>query len=671
MIKNTNNIPLEKFLDTYDEILKSINKEKYILDYTEFDLFYEIKHDDEIIGFITLQDNDSKLIINECYIKPEYRGDNLFFKSYLDIINNAEKQVFIRKPNKNLINVLLHNDLAFKMDNIIVSYVDFIVQLKDTYKNSKIKHNYKKVTDEKLYYTANLFDLNLSATLFFDNERIYSKSYETICICEARKYDLKKYSIRKKLKRIQPKYLDETFKTITSNLKKAFDHFKTMDETLSNSDKIKNNFLKENPEFKDKKANVHPNHDFIIKCPFCGKLTQKSVIHCHNCGFNLEKTIIRNENKIDLSPVPDFEDEYNEYNMDDDEIRDIFDSEEEMKGAFNELLKATGELAFASGETQKEPPESLNLIDYDYLEINPKNYNKKEEKELNIEKSEYALVKYTNEHPTPWMYDYYLENIDDNAFDWIIEKEYITKVMPDKYPELFKNYTVEELIQESESSHDPDTTKEDMIKYFQEWSDYSWTVSEKGLKYLKDHPFLDFYTNNLLEFNIYEFKLFTDKYKDTLNLEEIGDKYINAKLTKALSKKELDMYLNYVDYYFNLNLAKKEYVTALKYLIQRLIYELNTWHLKEYHVAFDEVFSIRTGYLLFKITKLNMEFDLAGIYDDAYNSLEINKIKFNYDENYNHIKRLMNGEDIYEISGELLDKSEEEGKLKTLFGGFL
>ena len=73
---------------------------------------------------------------------------------------------------------------------------------------------------------------------------------------------------------------------------------------------------------------------------------------------------------------------------------------------------------------------------------------------------------------------------------------------------------------------------------------------------------LDFFTNNLLEFNICEFKLFTDKYPES-TLERIGDKYINAKLIKALSSDELDLYLNYVDYYFNLNLTKKNYETAL------------------------------------------------------------------------------------------------------------
>lgn len=597
--------------------------------------------------------------------------------------------------------------IAFKMPNdIVISYAEFIVELKDTYKNSKIKHHYKKVKNDNLTVIANLFDLNLSGTLFFDDKHFYTKNNETLGICEARKYDLKKYSVRKKLKKIRPKYIDETFKIINENINKSFDYFKNLDDNLSNSNKTRNRFLNEHPDFEDNLDKISPEEDFTLYCPFCEELTQKSAIHCHNCGLNLEKTLIRNENKNNLVSVKDTDfikydnDEYfseiNPYDLelqnniyrseslfdDDDfkldldkdemekhfeEIRSIFDSEDEMKAAFSKILETTGELALISHELQDDSLESLENIDFEYLELDRNQYDSKKDEELNIEKSMYALVKYANEHPTPWMYDYYLKSIDRKSFDWIIEKEYITKVMPDKFPELFKDCTAEELIRESESYHDPSTTKEDMINYFMDLCDYSWVVSEKGMNYLKAHPFLDFFTNNLIEFNIYEFKLYSDKYKDELTLEEIGDKYINAKFKKALDINELNLYLNYVDYYFSLNLAKNDYETAFIYLIQRIIYEINIWHLKEYHFAFDEALSIRTDYLLFKIIKLNLDFDLEKLYDEAYYSLKIDKIKFNYLENYDNLKRLMTGEDVFDISGDLLDQAKEQGMFKSLY----
>lgn len=676
MIENDENIALENYLNiSHPEIVKSINKEKYILDYDNFDLFYEIRYEDEVAGFIAIENDDfnQRWIINECYILPDLRGNNLFYKNYVDIINSTEKRVFIRKPNKNLINALLGNGLAFKMQNdIVISYVDFVCDLKDAFKNSKIKHHYKKVKDENLTVIANLFDLNLSGVLFFDDNHAFSKFYDVLCICEARKYDLKKYSIRKKLKKIQPKYLDETYEIIFDSLKDSFDYFKNLDENLSNSNKTRNKFLNENPMFKNKLEDIHPNSDFIFHCPFCEEITQKSAIHCYTCGLNLEKTLIRNENKDNFAAVEDYlqdsieSDFENSIQKDFDEMRNIFDSDDEFKDAFSKIIEATNEMALISKELRNEPPEYLNIIDYDYLNLDRSKYDSEEEKDLNIEKSMYALVKYTNEHPTPWNAEYHLKSVDGNTFDLVIEKEYLKKVMPDEFPVLFKDCTVEELIRESELYHDPDTTKEDMINYFMEWCDWSYVVSEKGFEYLKSSPFLNFFTNNLIDFNIYEFKLYADKYGNELTIEEIGDKYVNAKLKKALSNNERDLYLNYVDYYFNLNLSKNDYEAASLYLIERIIYEINRWHLKEYHVSFDEPFSLTTDYLLFKIAKLNPDLDLEKLYNEAYNSLKIEEIKFNYAENYEIVKSLMNGESIFDIGGDMLEKAKEQGKFKSL-----
>lgn len=117
-MKNNDDISLEKYIDvTYPEILKSISKEKYLLDYVKFDLFHEIKCGGEVAGFIALENDDlnNRLILAECYVLPEWRGNNLFFKNYCEIIRNSEKPVFIRKPNRNLINSLLNNNFAFKM----------------------------------------------------------------------------------------------------------------------------------------------------------------------------------------------------------------------------------------------------------------------------------------------------------------------------------------------------------------------------------------------------------------------------------------------------------------------------------------------------------------------------------------------------------------------------
>ena len=75
MIENSDNLSLEMFLGSfYENLLKAVNKEKYIIDYDNFDLFCQITNNDDVVGFITLENNDNSLIINECYIMPEERG---------------------------------------------------------------------------------------------------------------------------------------------------------------------------------------------------------------------------------------------------------------------------------------------------------------------------------------------------------------------------------------------------------------------------------------------------------------------------------------------------------------------------------------------------------------------------------------------------------------------
>ena len=88
MIDNNGNFTLERYLyDNYHEISKSVYKENYVLDYADFGLFFEIEYEDNVVGFITLENDDlnNRFIINESYIVPEWRGNNLFFKNYLDI----------------------------------------------------------------------------------------------------------------------------------------------------------------------------------------------------------------------------------------------------------------------------------------------------------------------------------------------------------------------------------------------------------------------------------------------------------------------------------------------------------------------------------------------------------------------------------------------------------
>ena len=266
--------------------------------------------------------------------------------------------------------------------------------------------------------------------------------------------------------------------------------------------------------------------------------------------------------------------------------------------------------------------------------------------------STYACVKYTLENPTPWNLIDLNDYIDDNnGFNNAIDNGYIVKIMPDEFKEHFEKYSTEELIRQSQISIDEDTSKEEVIEILMDEGDYSWIVSDKGLNYLKSNEFLEFYTNNLIAYDVYEFKLFCREHDD-LTFEEIGDEYVNIKLKKGL-KKDYDEYLKYLNYYFNLNFQKADYDNACVFLAQRIIYEINNWNSRKFIGFLDEALSIETDNLLFKFRKLDLKLDLKGIYDKAFEEFKIQKYKTDKDENYGFFTRLIDGESIYEINYEL------------------
>lgn len=295
-------------------------------------------------------------------------------------------------------------------------------------------------------------------------------------------------------------------------------------------------------------------------------------------------------------------------------------------------------------------------IDFDLLGIDKSDYDSNKDKELEIEKNVCEIVRYTSENPTPWNwgfnYDY-----DNDSFDIAIERGYLDKIMPDEFPKYFEKYSKEDLILQSQSFINPKTSKEDVIKLLIDEADYSWIVSENGFKYLKSNPEYVFFTQHLIKFNLYEFLLFADK--EDLSIEETGNRYIDLKLNKALLKGDVDCYLYYIDYHYTLALKKEDYNDALYYLCQRIIFQTNFWLLKKSYSLFDEAYDNETYYLSFMLVNLNLDYDLENIYQKAFDEFKISKYQFNREKIYQFMVRIIEGkEDVYEISGDLIDERD-------------
>ena len=146
---NDNQQLLPDFLNQeYPEIYKSINDEGYIIEYPTFQSLKEIHFEDKVVGFITFNTFHiipTDLVINECYIIPEYRGNNLLYNELFRFITTPNANFYLRNPNKALIKVLLKTGMAGKIsDNLVVSYIKFVVMIDTVYKNPKIKQFYKR-----------------------------------------------------------------------------------------------------------------------------------------------------------------------------------------------------------------------------------------------------------------------------------------------------------------------------------------------------------------------------------------------------------------------------------------------------------------------------------------------------------------------------------------------
>ena len=121
------------------------------------------------------------------------------------------------------------------------------------YKNPKIKQFYKR-TDDKVPYKADLFDMDLCSVLFLDPVLEYVKFSDVFALTLPRKNDLKKYKLRKKLKRVNESYLDKIYDThqesrdevmeFSEDVERFIYETISVENVLGNSEELKPDFIK-------------------------------------------------------------------------------------------------------------------------------------------------------------------------------------------------------------------------------------------------------------------------------------------------------------------------------------------------------------------------------------------------------------------------------------------
>ena len=601
----------------YPQILKEIQNEDYIIQYENYDAFCEIEYGNEVVGFYTLEQLEDATLLNEFYIIGDFRGKNITFDMILDFIAIPNTDFLIKNPNQSMIQTLLKHDLAMDIgNNIIFSAIPFIVSSNELYKNSKTKRAYRNLSEEALL-SANFYDNNLKC-IITSNEGPVIKREGTLIVIEPRRNDMKKYGLRKKLKKITLKSLDEKMFIIYNSLDKVqefaderYEHIMDLNsidniinENTIDSLSMKNNldkrkleqirenikksisqgelnprytktrlaYLIENPE----KTNCEVNLDLLPdKCPFCENEILDIYTECPICAFSFEKEISQDElnidgdNKLYREVVAKAE----ENNWDLDEIFDL------------QCLCGTFEFIMMSDMAKFFPIENVD-------------------KSNKVKKG--SVAEYALKHG-------YLKECTYEDYIDLIENEFSRKDLEIELEHygLDKKLTKRGMIKEIKNNVEPE---EISITYLE---------TEKGRDLFENSEIIRFYMDYLRTFLFCEFKKFYDT--QDCSISEAGDKFIKTEYEKGIKIKKWRVYKQLLKYEMEKTNNPKE---CLELAIQMLIYDINCDDLNDEMNLGYEMDTLM--YMIEYLPKVNV--DLYDLFEKAYNEFKLKELKHDKDK---------------------------------------
>lgn len=211
-------LDLDEILENYPYILDSMEKEGYYIENEICSFFDEIIFENKVVGFAAFETrNMTNLMLVECYIMPEFRGNRLFFDEICKMIF-VSNNFGILQPTRNIIDLLLDFSFAKNItENIVVSGIPFYFDDIDakSYKNREL--------DEDEMEPSYFYDLSINSTIYVDNDDvIYHDLLEN---------DLKRHGLRKELNEsyftnIRDFFTENNFDDLIEELKENLPHVK-------------------------------------------------------------------------------------------------------------------------------------------------------------------------------------------------------------------------------------------------------------------------------------------------------------------------------------------------------------------------------------------------------------------------------------------------------------
>ena len=544
---NTKNL-CKTLENKYPEILKSMKKEKYELEYPTYEYLHEIKSGDKVVGIIALQklkEITLRYAISEFYIIPKYRTKEIIHESIVEQIITRDLELYIRKPSKNLIKILTDLNIAtFTTNSIVVSSIPLICDITEIYSNGKLKKYYNTMKNkyEEYIHVSYYYDYALGCVLI-SNEAYFTPEYKQhIMITKPRKNDLTTKN-RIKLKRLTPynlhKLSTDMFATEQSGImaKNHLDNmltkFLTVDNLIGTSKKldesIKSDLAKQNIPIEDgfrfrqeiidalEKNEIDKKHILIrfhyligdlpemdferaltLPCPHCNNETEYFMKNCIYCGHNL------NDNKLFKSV-----EEVANRILDDYDLKILKDDELQVNALFTKkLIKRIEEKEYNTEDVHKA--QSLYII--------------------------YLLMKSLKEslHLIQGV-DLAFKVKEGSGLIYGVNHGYVKVLTKDKYHQIVETYWDNSKIKneldmfgiECESNNREELLEklfdEDYIDYI---VDSRFYPTKKGLKLL-ECELLNYYEDNIpKDYLFYEFKEFWDENIDKFTRDKLKEKFI-------------------------------------------------------------------------------------------------------------------------------------------------
>ncbi len=157
----------EELLQNYPYILDSMANEEYYLENEICSFFDEIIFENKVVGFATFQTRfDSALLLSECFILPEFRGNRLFFNEMCKMLF-VSSNFGILQPTRNIVELLISYAFAKNFsEDIVVSAIDFYFDDFDA-----VSSKNRELDDEEMS-SSNFYDLSINSTIFVDGDEI-------------------------------------------------------------------------------------------------------------------------------------------------------------------------------------------------------------------------------------------------------------------------------------------------------------------------------------------------------------------------------------------------------------------------------------------------------------------------------------------------------------------